>query len=629
MYHHGRAVGVDAITGATATRIAETLADNDAWVIALLVERARRDFGAENVEPGTRVRDFARGDWDVVQHLVRLPAKKSKRNVCRRLLKRLRRKVAAAIADPERDKLARLYHRLAVLDRPISAVLALELRLIDAVSPDWEEARIGEGEDRPGSLRIPEWQAIFPPTGAVDRQTLCRHGLILGETASGILPVVAAMLRESSPVGCALVIDPKSEVGPVVRNLARAGTDVVEIDLRRADGRRPVVDLMAESRSVAGHVASGRVLTAAREILIRTSSLTASNPAKLLAGKTSTAREPYWEMEGSRLAQTILGLVLILYTKARKIFGTSTHRGVLAGAPEKVCAALGSLGARAGIAVPHPDIEAVAERARERFGSDAPEVRRTDFARDVRETGFYRACAWFQDEFEALKAKCPEPRAADPYELETWRLIDAACQAAVCARQDWAAELGPNVLAVAHVALQEAFSLDRSIATPSSDWPGQSDGWKPNFVAAAASVYLRSLEAGDEIDETLDLIESYWNPMASAHTGGQYTGAFGLGRTCLVDFADPVPARTLYFGCEPEFRDHGLGRMNIDFIRFRPDVEAPSGCKVYVFRPDLGAGREALVARALKATFFEAILDSRGRQEDGALSEQDDWKPGA
>ena len=356
-YHEGRVVGIDEVTGATATRIARGLAHADAGIAALLAERARRDCGTEDGGNGrVRVRDFAGSDWDVVRRLVGRPGRKGKAESRSRLLKRLRRKVAVALAAAKPVKLARFYMDLFALDAPISPVLAQNLHLIDAVSSGEDKSLAAAGACGPGALRVPEWRALFRPEGCVARDLLCRHALILGETgsgktASGILPIVAAVLDESSPVGCALVIDPKREVGPVVLSLAGSGTDVIEIDVHSED-MRPILDLMAGPLSIDSDIEAGRVLTAARKILMRASSLSGNNPAKVLAGEASQAREPYWELEGTRFAQTVLALMLILYAKAKKIFGTHRERGALSGAPAKVRAVFGTLGERAGIATP-------------------------------------------------------------------------------------------------------------------------------------------------------------------------------------------------------------------------------------------------------------------------------------
>ena len=622
-YHEGRVVGIDEVTGATATRIARGLANADAGIAALLAERARRDCGTGDGGNGrVRVRDFAGNDWDVVRRLVGRPGRKGKAESRSRLLKRLRRKVAVALAAAKPVKLARFYMDLFALDAPISPALARNLHLIDAVSSGEDKSLAAAGACGPGALRVPEWRALFRSEGCVARDLLCRHALILGETgsgktASGILPIVAAVLDESSPVGCALVIDPKREVGPVVRDLADNGTDVIEIDVHREDVR-PILDLMAGPLSIDGDIEAGRVLTAARKILMRASSLSGNNPAKVLAGEASQAREPYWELEGTRFAQTVLALMLILYAKAKKIFGTHRERGALSGAPAKVRAVFGTLGERAGIATPHDEIEAVAERTRERLDSDAaPEVLRTDFARDVRSTEFYVTCDAFEDDFEALKAECPEPRGANEYTEATRQLIESTRRASIRARPRWSADLGPNVLALAHEMLQAAFGLDRAVAEEKSDRL-ETRRYEPQFVAAAAVACLRPIAEGGEIDETLDMIDSYWNAMASTSSKGQYIGAFGYGRVCFVDFADAVPAESLYFGCEPGLRGGPYDRKRdfvlIDFPRhINGDRKT-----VYLFRPDLGGGREVLVARALKAAFFEAILNSPDRQENGA-----------
>ena len=250
-YHEGRVVGIDEVTGATATRIARGLANADAGIAALLAERARRDCGTWDGGNGrVRVRDFAGNDWDVVRRLVGRPGRKGKAESRSRLLKRLRRKVAVALAAAKPVKLARFYMDLFALDAPISPALARNLHLIDAVSSGEDDSLAAAGECGPGALRVPEWRALFRPEGCVARDLLCRHALILGETgsgktASGILPIVAAVLDESSPVGCALVIDPKREVGPVVLE-SRGQRD------RRDRDRRAPRGCAAGSRSDGG-----------------------------------------------------------------------------------------------------------------------------------------------------------------------------------------------------------------------------------------------------------------------------------------------------------------------------------------------------------------------------------------
>ena len=165
-YHEGRVVGIDEVTGATATRIARGLANADAGIAALLAERARRDCGTGDGGNGrVRVRDFAGNDWDVVRRLVGRPGRKGKAESRSRLLKRLRRKVAVALAAAKPVKLARFYMDLFALDAPISPALAQNLHLIDAVSSGEDDSLAAAGECGPGALRVPRMAGAFPAGG--------------------------------------------------------------------------------------------------------------------------------------------------------------------------------------------------------------------------------------------------------------------------------------------------------------------------------------------------------------------------------------------------------------------------------------------------------------------------------
>ena len=52
-------------------------------------------------------------------------------------------------------------------------------------------------------------------------------------------------------------------------------------------------------------------------------------------------------------------------------------------------------------------------------------------------------------------------------------------------------------------------------------------------------------------------------------------------------------------------------------VSFGRDVDADGGRAVHVYQPSLGASRDALVAKALKAAYFEAILGSAKRSVAG------------
>ena len=609
-YHMGRVRGVQTVTADSASQIVEALHEVDRRLVELLVERARRNpESAARRDSVLAAGELRRSDWGVVAHLAGKVRRKGGSGARKTALKKLRRKVAAALGDAKDAKLTKLYATLFLLDAPISAALAKELRLIDSIGAVSDP--VDPAEDEAGGIRVPEWKAIFPPNGRVPAAALCRHTLILGETgsgktASGILPAVSGILGERSAVGCALVIDPKIDILPVLKNLTEDASEVRQIDVCRKSGRN-VLNLMPGKLSVADDLAEGNVLAAARRILCRAASLTENNPAKTLAGQATTSREPYWDNEGARLAQTVLAFVLIVFEHRRTLFGTGTKRAALSGAPRAVRQALGELGERAGFLERSQEIEVAAADARRELGSRAaPEVVRTDFARAVRETNFYGTCKGFAQEFERLKGDSPEPRSARQFEDATRDLVDAIELASVRCPERLSSRRGggsgPNVLALAGHALQSLFGLKRV--------------GDAAFIAAAAASHLRTRMPRGETGDALDSIVDYWNAMADQEYVGQYTGAFGHARTCFYAFADPVPARSLYFGCEPCFvAAVGEYGSNVAVLDFAESVDAERGRTIYVFQPSLSSAEDALVAKALKALFFEAVLNCERRRE--------------
>ena len=623
LYHNTRIPGIDAaITAHTAAQIGHSLHDGDTALIQGMAQWVHQTSRQRLKGARTRVKDFAKSDWPVIARLGGDNSEKDKREPRGALLKALRARVSACLCESNHQRLATLYADLFVLDRSISALLARELRLIDAVcGDDRPDAKTGDEADTGPGLQIPQWRAIFPHGGWVPRATLCRHALILGETGSGktvsgILPVVSSILDPESRVGCALVIDPKHEIGNVL--LARGGDVVREIDVSGSRGPG-AFNLMSGPLSVAEDLAQGRVMAASLEILCRAASLTENNPARLLAGEASTAREPYWEMEGSRLAQTVLALTLVLITRSEEVFGTTDIAPALRGAPLAVRKACGELGTLAGCLKRNAAVDAIAEKRMNELGSTVPpEVVRTDFSRDLRETALYRRDDVFREEFESLRASAPEPREKKAFESATRDLIGAVCMAAArCSDSNYGRRPGVNVLALATHALRLLFSIGSGRRADSSH-ANESDGsGTPNLLAAALAKHLCTTIRGGEIGATFDAIVDDWEPLAYKRSHGQYAGILGPARNCFYAFADGIPARTLYFGCEPGLRDaDSRYRDEPSVVDFASDVDDESRKTVYIFRPTLQANNERLVAKALKALFFEAVLNSEKRRED-------------
>ena len=305
LYHTGRLPGVDgALTARGAASIANILGEVDGEIISLLAERAAQSPPPSGDTPMER---FAAGDWTVIGKLAPGNAKRPATAV-----RQFRKRVASAFAGGAK-KLHALYEDFCALDVPVTPCMAQELGLIDSVGDGEPEA--GERSADPG-LTIPQWDALYPG-GRVPRSALTRHTLILGEsgsgkTASGILPVLASILRDEADVSCALVVDPKFELLPVVERLAGPGVQVRLL--------RPGVDslnLMSGPRSVAGDIAAGRWMTAARKILARASGF-APSPARVLAGKApSSPRLAFWEEEAAAYACGALAFTLLISQEDR------------------------------------------------------------------------------------------------------------------------------------------------------------------------------------------------------------------------------------------------------------------------------------------------------------------------
>lgn len=513
LYHRVSVSGGAGMTATAAHRLGETLADLDGRVIHALVDKAREE--CRRRRPGTGIRGLPASDWPVVARLLGDVASGDRR----RDLALLRRMVGDAVADDRPDALRRLYNRLFQLDAHISAKLAAELRLIDRVGSPESVEGVARSDGGP-CVTIPEWTALYSD-GRVPRSDLCRHVLILGETgsgktASGILPVVAALLDERNPVGVALVIDPKDEIGRSIATMRGGGPSVVhEIDFGR-----DTLNLAAGGHSVGREIAAGNVMTAANALLRRAASLDRGNPARTLCGLASPRRDPYWDVEGARLAETVLAFVLLVYRHATELFGTADSNSILARLSRHddiACKALTALGERAGL------------------------VRRCG-------EGGVRCL----DE--------PEP--------------------------------GPSALALAKDAIQMLFNVP------------------PCFHVGAIAEVLRKdpgFQSG-EVPQLLEKIISWWKPLAGVDR--QYQGLLGMGGMCFIAFSDPVPSRVLRFGCEP-----GDAPPTIDF---RDDVERDvgEGRTIYVVRAGLSR-TDALVARAIKAAYFGAVLESPRRAERG------------
>ena len=258
MYHYSRVIDAREVTAHASTHIHSALTRVDRQMVERIVTRALRTAGADapphHADPTDRF---------VAERLADAAAAKGrmrKARSVRALARAVGRAVDAAVERGDRARLTRLYRALFATGLSISAELARTLRLIDRIGvPDACALRPAE---RPG-LTVPEWRALYPPHGTVPRKLLTRHVAILGETGSGktvsaILPVVGALARaRRGSTACALVIDPKHEIVPMLERLAprrlqhlTAGRLTLKSDVRSALGarRRPRGPAVGERR---------------------------------------------------------------------------------------------------------------------------------------------------------------------------------------------------------------------------------------------------------------------------------------------------------------------------------------------------------------------------------------------
>ena len=177
-----------------------------------------------------------------------------------------------------------------------------------------------------------------------------------------------------------------------------------------------------------------------------------------------------------------------------------------------------------------------------------------------------------------------------------------------------AGERGPNALALTSWALDGPLLVVPSstgIVLSSTNGDAKPDPiWLFGRVAKAALGLLPE-DHGDGRD-LLDRVLGYWTPIANADR--QFAGVRASASCVCADFAAPAIARTLYFGCEPGYAAGKTASGGLDF----PRLVARDGPGTLVLFQPARDGLDNLVAVALKALFFESVLDDPDRARGGA-----------
>ena len=699
LYHFVRVASQDPLTARVAGELERALRQTDRMMTWRIAARAFNGYGPgrQPEDPEWRnergVDDFSDADWRIMRRLAggefqTGPAlDKKAKSQC---LTAVRDRVAN---DCERHRdpygFFRLYQHLFDIDAFMSAALACELRLIDRLVDD-EDARpcVEEPESSASTVRIPEWHSLFSPSGRIERSALCRHVMVFGETGSGktqsaILPVLKGILRQSNgvpaghtPVSCALVIDPKKEILPILVRDAPDGVDVRVLKTRRESHEGMRLNLMLGEWAIEDDLAANDMLGAAYKILLRCASFLPKNPAFQTVLGRGRGDNAYWKDQGMRLAQTIIGLLLTLLKYRTVIYDPRNLDGI---APY-VKAKLREFGVVAGFLAPeakeaarayaafaksltalgqawekeerraeaHARILRAEQREKPSRGTRKKALFSVDQRRELR--GAWKAfatrlCA-SQKKNTALRENVQAQRKAFAELLKSKKscAIDDVMEALKATAEscwDAACPMLPdefirpcrNLLALAAVFQRRFFvggsgrdagERDQLIVdddAPLTTFNLRHAHPKHYFLAhRLVEEYLRDLITnGRGIDDVFDEVDYFHSTCVSRRDLQHYTGLFAFAKPTFADFSDSGPSRALFFGCEPFLAEKGAAVQRVEAVSlFASAINSANGGTVYVYQPSLGYGKDTLIARVLKAQFFETVLSDAERQTNGS-----------
>ena len=688
-YHLSWRPGSGRVTAESAQDAATALDEIDARLLARLASRGS-EAATGAARPLPAVEAFRSGDWLAIgQILVALANWRADvPHEPQALLNGLREHLNGG--RPDAATLERVYRTLLTLDRPISPPLALELHLIDGTGSGRAAAQRRAGP----SLRVPEWEAIWPE-GRVDKQHLLRHTLILGETgsgktASGVMPLLKSILAPDSGVGCALVIDPKRELLAAARALS---PDVRLLEAGAQGRPESVLNLMASPEwSLHGDLVAGRLQEAARKILVRSATLATESPARVWAGvETVDANAGYWHQEGGTLASAALALALAVTQLCGRIFAGADSPPSIKSAPAELRQALSDFGEAAGFLSPQGELgealesalgdietqrreskdqrlkeranvlvplhrakpDSVKELARQMPGEmpdggieSAPDLsveERLDLLgsppcnlddpegaegairpgewrallRAVKGTAIHAADPAFRRRVEALD---PDPGDAPM----AWTPEEAAARLRLCAFTACGPgdlRPSPNMMALGQLALELFLTPGAGGGGGEASSKPQDDilfgggrGDEPALLGTHLAKALKTL-CGSEAGPVWRGLR-HWETLALSgpdEVSGHYASILSIAQQAFREFAETPSAWTLYFGVEPCWEGFANGHGGVEVVDFADAVDADRGRRVWMVQPKLVGERGILVARAVKAAFFEAVLGNEDR----------------
>ena len=174
----------------------------------------------------------------------------------------------------------------------------------------------------------------------------------------------------------------------------------------------------------------------------------------------------------------------------------------------------------------------------------------------------------------------------------------------------------PNVVAVADIVLEVLFSV--------GDVQGEAayDAQLVTVPTGAQHIARAMRARGGEREKTARSIARFAEMRNRAQA--QYAGVLGHAASILHELSRPEVERVLYFGCEPGLAamraraasgEAAAGATLLDFREAVSSVSASPGV-MYVYQPSRHR-HDALIAKAIKTLFFEAVLDCAARGEAG------------
>ena len=709
LYHFIRYSSDQHFTARKARELERTLSHMDRQGLGRIALRAYRGYG-----PGSKSEEFAKPmqrllasfsetDWRIMSQLsgkqfrIQATLDESGKREC---LATVRKRVAEDCEQhADATGFYHLYQDLFEVDATMTASLACELRLIDRVVDDEDTPAFIENPDTgANTVRIPEWHTLFSPDGRIERSALCRHVMIFGETGSGktqsgILPVLRAILRQAdgsqsmkTPVSCALVIDPKKEILPILQSGAPDGVRVQVLKTSNGSEAGLKLNLMMGEWSLAEDLEANDMLRAAKRILLRCASFLPKNPAFEMLLQRAGRDNAYWKDQGVRLAQSIVGLLLVVLKFRDVIFDPRNldrrspylklklrDFGVAAGllAPEvKQAERAYSASARV--------LDAFAQRRKKERDKKVREARDREarrrigyFEQEKREnkggktkqgktllfpakerlqlmkvwTEFAARTDASQPENTALRKHLRAARkefvellkSRDSCEVadvvtDLKSVLESCWDAASTPLPDDAVLPTRNLMTLAGIFQRRFFiagsgkdidEADQLIALDGESTTILQSNMRPkHFFLAHRLVeeHVRELITdGRGIDDVFEEIDYFHSISVTKNDAQHYTSLFAFAKPTFTDFSDSGPAQALYFGCEPFLKTRrGATARGNGVNLFADAINSENGGTVFVYQPSLGYGQDTLIARALKAQFFETVLSDEQRQKNGS-----------